>query len=272
MSSEAFPADTPSIDMTERVSIRDLMDLLIEICRVAIECGCSSNRVEQLVIRLGEAWGYHVDAAALPTAVWLNAKGRGQHLLELVRVRKWSINLDRLAQLSDLVEDVEAHRMYLDEAVKKLKVLSTSPSPYPRWLTYAAGGGSSVALTYSNGGRGIELFVAVFLGLVCQLCFQFFASDNRRFLAEFFSAMSVALIASIAARFYPHPNLPRLIIGGLISLFPGLVFVNSMHEVAQKNLSSGSARLFEACMIVVNLSFGVAAAIGFTHYFSRVLQ
>lgn len=255
----------------ERVSIQALMDLLTEVSRVAIECGCSSNRVETLVTRLGDAWGFQVEAAALPTAVWINAKGRGLQLLELVRVRSWSINLERLALLGDLVDEVENHRMYLDEAVQKLKVISQSPNPYPRWLTYAAGGGTSLAIIYMNGGRTHELIVGLGLGIACQLNFQFFAKDNRRFLAEFFSAMGVALLASLAVRFAPDMSFPRLVIGGLISLFPGLTFVNSMHEVAQKNLSSGSARLFEACMIAVNLSFGVASAIGFMRYISRVL-
>lgn len=255
----------------EQVSIRALMDLLVEICRIAIECGCSSNRIETLVTRLGDAWGYQVESAATPTAVWLVAKGRGQQLFDLVRVRAWSINLDRLAQLNDLVEAVETHKMYLDEAVQKLKQIRVSQSPYPRWLIYFAGGGSSLALTYTSGGRGAELFVGLLLGITCQLIFRLFTKENRRFLAEFSCAFCVALIAATLAEYFPTMNFPRLIIAGLISLFPGLTFVNSMHEVAQKNLSAGSARIFEAMMIAVNLAFGVAAAIGFTRYIGRLI-
>jgi uncharacterized membrane protein YjjP (DUF1212 family) len=255
----------------EHVSIRSLVDLLVEICRVAIECGCSSNRLEALVGRLGDAWGYSVEAAALPTAVWLNVKGNGQHVLELVRVKQWSINLDRLSLLNELVDDVENHVTYLDEAVEKLSVIARSKSPYHSLLTYAAGGGISITLTYSYGGRGAELAASFAIGVLCQFIFKRFAGENRRFLAEFFSAMCVALAASFAVWASPEMSLPRLVIGGLISLFPGLVFVNSLHEIAQKNLSSGSARLMEACMIAVNLSCGVAAALGVIKYVTRML-
>ncbi|MCX6116003.1 MAG: threonine/serine exporter family protein [Proteobacteria bacterium] len=255
----------------ERVSIRDLMDFLIETCRIAIECGCSSNRIENLVARLGDAWGYQVESAALPTAVWITIRGRGQQLLELVRVKAWAINLNRLALLNDLVDDVENHRIYLDEAVEKLKAIRISPSPYPSWLTLIAGGGSSLALIYTSGGRNLELAVGFVIGIVCQLTSLLFSKDSRRFLAEFVSAMTVAYAASIAVQLLPDLNMARIIVGSLISLFPGLVFVNALHEVAQKNLSSGSARLLEACMIAINLSFGVAAALGSIRYIARML-
>lgn len=254
----------------ERISLKALTDFLKETCRVAIECGCSSNRIEMLVARLGEAWGYQVEAAAVPTAVWLSIHGRGQQTFELVRVRTWSINLDRLAQLNDLVDEVENRRVFLEEAVDKLKVISVSPNPYPRWLTLCAGGGSSVVVTYMSGGRQLEIACAMALGMFCQLSMSFFASGNRRYLADFFTAMGVAFAASAAEHFFPTMDMARLIIGGLISLVPGLIFVNSLHEVAQKNLASGSARILEAFIIAFNLSFGVAAALGFVRYATRV--
>ena len=104
----------------ERVSPRSLVDFLMETCRVAIECGCSSNRIEMLVTRLGEAWGFSVEAAALPTAVWLSVRGRGQQIIELVRVNRWGIDLNKLALLNDLVDQVENHQMNLDEAFEGL--------------------------------------------------------------------------------------------------------------------------------------------------------
>lgn len=258
-----------ALPILERVSLKSLTDFLMETCRVAIECGCSSNRIETLVTRLGEAWGYQVESAATPTAVWLSVHGRGQHSFELVRVRSWSINLERLALLNDLVDEVENKRVFLDEAVDKLKVISVSPNPYPRWLTLLAGGGSSVAIVFTSGGRELEIIFAMLLGILCQLSMAFFASGNRRYLADFFTAMGIAFAASAAEHYFPAMDMPRLIIGGLISLVPGLVFVNSLHEVAQKNLSSGSARILEALVIAFNLSFGVAAALGFVKYAVR---
>jgi uncharacterized membrane protein YjjP (DUF1212 family) len=81
------------------------------------------------------------------------------------------------------------------------------------------------------------------------------------------------LIAGGAAWFstiWPTINVPRLIVGGLISLAPGLSFVNALHEVAQKNLVSGAARLLEAVVTAITLAFGVAAVLGFARYLERL--
>ena len=253
----------------ERVSPRSLVDLLVATCRVAIECGCSSNRIEMLVTRLGEAWGFSVEAAALPTAVWLSVRGRGHQIVELVRVTKWGIDLNKLAALNDLVDQVETRQMHLDEAVERLKVISNEPSPYSRFVTILAGGGSAFALVAASNGRGYELLAAFILGTLCQLSLRFFSEGNRKYLAEFFTAMLVAGGAAALSSKWPDINMPRLIVGGLISLAPGLPFVNAMHEVAQKNLVSGAARLLEAVVTAITLAFGVAAVLGFAHYMER---
>lgn len=250
----------------ERVSPRSLVDFLMETCRVAIECGCSSNRIELLVTRLGDAWGFSVDVAALPTAVWLSLRGRGQQIVELVRVNRWGIDLNKLALLNDLVDKVEKRHMNLDEAVQGLRSIRMQPPPYPLWLTVIAGGGSSLAFVAASLGHGFELISAFTLGMICQLSIRYFSVGNRKYLSEFFTAMIIAGAAAAASTLWPDVNMPRLIIGGLISLVPGLVFVNALHEVAQKNLVSGAARLLEAVVTAITLAFGVAAVLGFAHY------
>jgi uncharacterized membrane protein YjjP (DUF1212 family) len=253
----------------ERVSPRSLVDFLMATCRVATECGCSSNRVELLVTRLGEAWGFSVDAAALPTAVWLSVRGRGQQIIELVRVYRWGIDLNKLALLNDLVDLVEHHQMALDEAVSRLQRINQQKPPYHPLLTMIAGGGSSFALVATTGGRGLELVAGFVVGTLCQISLRLFAEGNRKYLADFLTAMVVAGGAAAFSIVWPQINMPRLIIGGLISLVPGLVFVNALHEVAQKNLVSGAARLLESFMTAVSLAFGVTAVLGFAHYMQR---
>jgi len=253
----------------ERVSPKSLVDFLMETCRVAIECGCSSNRLEMLVTRLAEAWGFSVDAAAMPTAVFLSVRGRGQQILELVRVNRWSIDLNKLALLNDLVDQVEKRDLALDEAVLHLQAINRQSPPYPLLLTILAGGGSSLALVAASGGRKFELIAAFILGLISQISLGIFSEGDRKYLADFFTAMLVAGCAAALAVIWSDVNMPRLIVGGLITLVPGLVFVNALHELAQKNLVSGAARLLEAIVTAITLAFGVAAVLGFAHYMQK---
>ena len=255
----------------EQVSIRLLGDFIVNIVRHSIECGCSSNRVEALANRISEVWGYTVDVAALPTVVWISLKGKGNHLVELVRVRNWSIDLAKLTYVNDLVDEIEHDKILLEEAVEKLSKIDLQVSPYPKWFGYLAGGGSSLALIHQFQGNVYEIVFGFCLGLICQAVIRMFKSGNRRFISDFVAAFVIASIAHILARFFSELSLARLILGGLISLFPGLTLVNGLHEVAQKNLVSGAARLLEALMIGISLAFGVASSIGLALYLDQFL-
>jgi len=101
------------------------------------------------------------------------------------------------------------------------------------------------------------------IGIIIQV-FQSIASrsENRRLLADFLSGAAAAFYAVGVQRIWQDVDTSRMVVSALIVLVPGLVFVNALHEVAQRNLSSGSARLLEAAIIGLSLAFGVTFALG----------
>lgn len=251
---------------SDKPGMREFVDFLREVCRMLMECGCSSNRVELLTMLLGESWGYEVETLAIPTGVWLSVRCGQHRMIELTRVRTWSVDLDRLARLNDLVEEIHAHKINVDQAVSRLKEESVMPPPYGLPLTLLAGGLSSPILVAHYGGPLSEVALALPLGISVQYLHKYaLVGESRRYLADFLSAVVVALYAVLALRFMPQIDVPRLIVGGLVVLVPGLVLVNAVHEVAQKNLVSGAAKLLEALMITASLGCGVAFVLGLLH-------
>ncbi len=255
---------TPSAgEACEVADLRDFLDLLRETCRYLIECGCSSNRVENLTQRLGESWGVEVETLAIPTGVWISIRRGGTNLLELTRVRNWTVDLDRLARLNEMIESFHAHKITLKEAHLRLKAEANAQPPYGRVATLIAGAASSPILVYNYGGPPREVALALPIGIGVQILHKYvFVGENRRFLGDFMCAIFVALYACLGARLLPGVDVPRLIVGGLVILLPGLVFVNAVHEVAQKNLVSGAAKLLEALVITASLGCGVIFVLG----------
>jgi uncharacterized membrane protein YjjP (DUF1212 family) len=249
--------------MAESVDLRAFLDLLRETCRHLIECGCSSNRVETLTTRLGESWGVEVETLAIPTGVWISVRKGGENYIELTRVRRWSVDLDRLARLNEMVEHFHAHRITLAEAHERLTAVARAGMPYSRWLTLVAGSMSGPILVYNYGGSREEIALALPIGLGVTFLHKYvLTGENGRYLADFLCAVFVAVCACVAAKLVPGVDVPRLIVGGLVVLVPGLVFVNAVHEVAQKNLVSGAAKLLEALVITASLGCGVIFVLG----------
>lgn len=243
--------------------MREFLGFLRDVCRLLMECGCSSNRVELLTEKLGESWGYEVDTLAIPTGVWISVRKDNRNLVELTRVKTWSVDLDRLARLNDLVEEIHEHKISIDEACKRIAAERHALPPYGMLPTLIAGGLSSPILIYNYGGTPLEMMLALPVGVAVQLMVKYlFVGENRRHLGDFISAAIVAGYAHVCQMFYPEVDIPRLIVGGIVILVPGLVMVNAMHEVAQKNLVSGAAKLLEAMMITASLGCGVVFVLG----------
>lgn len=232
--------------------------LLRQMCGILLECGCSSNRIEHLVNSLGKSWEYEVEALALPTGVWLAIRDHKKSYVELTRVTRWSVDLDKLARINALVDSVAAHQLSIAEARSALTAIAKSPPPYPGWLTVLAGGMASSVLVYFYQGKPLEVGLAFIAGILLEGVRNLSAhSEENRYLNDFAGAAVVTLFAFVCQAINPDVDAPKLIVGGLIALVPGLVFLNAIHEVAQKNLVSGAAKLLEALVIAASLAAGV---------------
>jgi uncharacterized membrane protein YjjP (DUF1212 family) len=247
----------------ELAAMREFLVFLRRVSRALMECGCSSNRVELLTGALGESWGFEVETLAIPTGVWISVRSGEENLTELTRVRNWSVDLDRLARLNELVELIIAHRISLADANARLAREKATRPPYGVLATLLAGGLASPILIYHYGGTPLEVALGLPVGVLVQALSKYvFVREDR--LGDFLAAAFVALYACLCHVFLPWIDVPRLIVGGLVILVPGLVLINAVHEVAQKNLVSGAAKLLEALMITASLGLGVIFVLGFT--------
>ena len=215
-----------------------MIEFIKELARALIECGCSSNRLEALAHRVGDSWDIKVEVMALPTGVWISAKKSNERMIDLVRIREWSMDLDRLAKLNSLVDSIYDHRINIPEAHYSLLEISKSPPPYGTGLTLLAGAGSSSVLMYFYDGTPLEIGLAFPIGALLQFLQKYlFVGENRRYLSDFLSAAFATIYALIMYKFYPEIDVPRLIIAGIIVLTPGLVMTNAVHEL-DKRISS----------------------------------
>jgi len=259
---------TTSIDQGSRriddtPGMREFMEFLREVCRILLECGCSSNRIEQLTQMLGVSWEFEVETLAIPTGVWITVRKNHLNMVDLSRVRSWTVDLDRLAKVNELVDSIYKHNISINEAIARIEELKTSPPAYSKLITICAGSGAGPVLVFTYGGSPTEIALAAPIGLIVQYIHKYlFVGENKRYLGDFVCAGMVALYAILCSKFFVGIDVPRLITGGIVVLVPGLVFVNAVHEVAQKNLVSGAARLLESLIIAASLGTGVVFVIG----------
>ena len=120
--------------------------LLRKSAKILTECGCSSHRLETLMMRLGSSWGFEVDAFAFPTAVLFIVRRDGKRSTEMIRIHNWSVDLQRLDRINQLISGLSVKAVTPAEASAALDEIAAEPPPYSGAITLAAGGTASMAL------------------------------------------------------------------------------------------------------------------------------
>lgn len=249
--------------MPKTPAIDDFTDFILEISRALIESGCSSNRLETLLQRLGTSFGFEVEANAVPTTVHIAIRGPKERRVELIRVKKWGVDLNKLTELNRITAEIHSGDFNFRAAKAQIRQIAELPPPYPSWIQVLAFGVASSGILYLYKANPIEIGVGAISGILVGLLQVYVMNtEAKRFLSDFLSALIVALFIKCVGSILPGINSPLIIIAGLIVLIPGLVLVNALHELAQKNLVSGTARCFEAFVISLSLAFGVVTALG----------
>ena len=238
--------------------------------KALIESGCSSNRLENLLESLGKNWGFNVEAFATPTGMFLMISRDQEVHNSMTRIKAWSVNIDRIQKINDLVIQLSSKSIDIEEAQNKLTEIINSPLPYNKITTLLAGGGAAGGLVFLLGGNWIDVITATCLGVILFILQSYFSTGpNRRYLTDFIASFTIALLATGLKKFFPTLNDGLVITGGIVLLIPGLVFLNAIHEIALKNLISGTSKLVEAFIVALSLSFGIASAVAVVSLFGN---
>lgn len=250
------------------LSADELADYLADIGGTLVAYGCPTYRLEDVIGVVGRAEGFDAQAFAFPTGllVTLRASAATAPLLRLVRVRQWSVNLDRLVLVDQIFNDVAAHKLSIRAARAQLGELEKRPPPYPRlleWVAFAVVSGATAV--FLRGARA-EIEAATVAGLLVGLLGWALARiPNARFLLEFAGGLAAAVVARLAATWHPGISREVVVLAGVISLIPGMTLTTGLGEVARKNLVAGAARLTEAMVGFASILFGIAAELGIEH-------
>ena len=245
-----------------------LADYLLDIGTTLASYGCPSYRLEEVVREIAAAEGYHAEAFALPTGLFLRVTpSDGSPAPEVHRMRRlaeWSVDLGRLTSIDEIFNEVIDRKITITKARARIKAIITGPNLWPPVLVWAATVMSAGAAAVFFSGSAVDVLVASIVGAVIGGSRLVMKTNSQRLLQDFLGGLFAAVCAWLATHVWPTLVSPDVVVlAGSISLFPGMTFTTGMAEVAQKNLVSGGARLMEAGVTLLLILFGVALAAGF---------
>ncbi len=239
---------------------------LIQLRRFIIELGISlhaygapSHRLENLLQEVTEVLGMEGVFLVTPTTMHFlfREKAADEEYTHIERVQPNCLDLNRLAQTHQLVDQVLTKQLDLSQARAQLEQIKTLPDPYSRSLTLLAWGGLSASFALVCGANGTETIVATAAG-----CFAYglvVLAQTWTRLEEMLAPLTALLIAFLSSGLTAlglQFNVPLVILAGVIVYIPGLYMTIGLRELAARHVLSGTARIMDAGMMVFQLYFG----------------
>lgn len=176
----------------------------------------------------------------------------------MVRLPAISYDMNKLAQIGELMNLFQKGQVPVVEAIARLKQIDALPAIYGRGmeaLGYALCGASIAVLLSAS---WIDVFLS---GILSLFVFAVVAQVSRmpRLTAglEVFAALAAAIAANIVAHFVPGSNPNTVAPSAVIVLIPGLALTLGVGDLVAKSIMSGASRLIDGVVITVKLFIGV---------------
>ncbi|MFT3837738.1 MAG: threonine/serine exporter family protein [Myxococcaceae bacterium] len=248
---------------TESISTHMLLDYLVELGSSLMSSGCPTHRLEQLLMVIARHEGFTADVFALPTGIFvgLRTPQGDPSAVSMVRVTDWATDLEKMADLDALLNQVIDRKLTIPDARARIKEIEKRPRRWPLPVRLLAGTGAASGAAVSSGGDWRDALLAGLGGLGLSALTEMADSPGVRVLENFIGGVIAALVAWGATFLWPSHSRDLLVLSIIIPLLPGLTLTTGLSEVTYRNLVAGSARLMHAAVTLLSLVFGIALVV-----------
>lgn len=246
----------------------ELAEYLLDLGGALLSYGCPTHRLEAVIREIAEQEGCVADAFAVPTGLWMSLRGPGgaPPVVRMVRVKDWGVDLERLALVDRLFNDVLDKKLSLAKARERLDDIEAKRPSYPPWLSWLASAGAAGAASVIFDARPREVGVAALGGLLIGGLRTLVGRSQRfRPLQDFLGGLIAAALAWAATSLDPRLSREVLVVSVVVLLVPGMAITGGLSELAHKNLVSGASKLMEAMVVFLSILFGIAALVALEH-------
>ncbi|MCC8120534.1 MAG: threonine/serine exporter family protein [Oscillospiraceae bacterium] len=244
-----------------------LLHLTVELGYRLQESGAEIYRVEEAVRRVFAAYGVEQGQVfAIPNCLIVSAiDEEGRPISRLRRIPSHGTDVTRMERVYGYCRWLCRQTPEPEPALAELEVLDRE---HPQWPFWAQLGGyfiSTGSLGLFFGGSGLDGLAAGLCGGVAGACMLLLGRLHtnlfaRTAAAAFLSALLAAVLVALGLGSHTH----YIIIGGLMALVPGLMFVSFMRDIIAGDTVAGLIKLVEALLTGCAIALGTAVAMGRT--------
>jgi uncharacterized membrane protein YjjP (DUF1212 family) len=232
--------------------------LVLNLGRALLHVGSPAHRLESAMQIMADRLGLRAEFFSTPTALVVSLGDGSKQQTFLARSDPGSANLSKLADLTEVMDELASGQIDPDQADEKVRAIDSSPPRYGRALQLLAFVAIALGVAPLIGGGLRETLLAGALGIVTGTSVLWLSShsDRSRLITPIAAALT-SFLGTLWCGFDPHTALMPAVIGAMIALLPGMDMTTASRELATGHLVSGASRMAFAMMVFALLTFGL---------------
>ena len=240
-----------------------LLDCLLEMGELLLDCGAEISRVEDTLNRMGKAYGANrVDVFVIPSLVSITLNFPVTiPVTETRRINSTGgTDFYRLEKLNSLSRECCRQPLELGELRARLDHVAAGHKPFSVvfWGSVLGGGGFAV---FFGGTLWDGLAAAVFGAGICLLQCALGRTQLNTVASNLLVSLLTGLAIGIVSGLIPALHMDKIMIGDIMLMIPGLAMTNALRNMLVGNTISGTMRLAESLIWAAALAGGFMVAL-----------
>ncbi len=240
-----------------------LLDCLLEMGELLLDCGAEISRVEDTLNRMGKAYGANrVDVFAIPSLVSITLNF--PETIPVTETRRisstGSTDFYRMEKLNSLSRECCREPLELGELRARLDRVAAGRKPFSVvfWGSVLGGGGFAV---FFGGTIWDGLAAAIFGAGICLLQYALGRTELNTVASNLIVSLLTGLAIGIVSGLIPLLHMDKIMIGDIMLMIPGLAMTNALRNMLVGNTISGTMRLAESLIWAAALAGGFMVAL-----------
>ncbi|MGT2463466.1 threonine/serine ThrE exporter family protein [Sinomonas atrocyanea] len=257
------PYANPTIPAGADESERRTLDFALELAETMFRYGAGALEVETSMIAVTTALGLrHVEVDITNQSVAINHAPKDGTPSTLLRVvRSWTSNYAGLVLVHQLVTEIAAGGVGLNEASRRLQGIARRAKPFPKWSVTVAFGMFAALFVGVLGGGQLASLIAFGSNLLVSLVWRVL---GRWRVPDFFVTMASSFLVTIIALMLFAVHLPIapaiVVVGGILLLLPTARLVSATQDAINGFPVTAAGRYLSAFLTFAALVAGIAVA------------
>jgi uncharacterized membrane protein YjjP (DUF1212 family) len=240
--------------------------LILAFTKVLYVNGQATDQVVAAMRRLGNKLGIRAELLPRWGELQLRVENGAVTPASYVAADPIGVDMDRVVSTMQAVGDIEAGRLSLEEARKRIDAIAKAP-PAPTWLfaLAAAAGAVALAIIFGIQHQLAALLIFVSAGAGALLRRAIARVSTNIFIQPFCAALLAGIIGGVTVRYQLSTALRLVVVCPCMVLVPGPHILNGALDLISGRIHLGSARLIYAGLVIVAISIGLLLGLTLLH-------